>query len=88
MYKSDCYNYDGLVTWLRNNLEKNLIPQNSISANSIALKFSRLYFNVTENDVMHAMEEIGFDFEIKKGERYYSVSFSEPATKAIWKTFD
>ena len=88
MYKSDCFNYDGLVAWLRNSLENNLIPQNLISANSIAIKFSRLHFSVTETDVINAMQELGYECVIKQGERYYNVTFTEKAEKDIWRTLD
>lgn len=87
MYKSNCNNYEWLISWLKNNLESNLIPQNLISANSIAIKFSRLHFNVSEDDVIHAMEEIGYPFVSKQGEKYYNVSFTEKANNDIWKTF-
>ena len=83
---NECYNYDWFVNWLERNLVPNLIPQNLLSAKDISNHFSRLYFEVTVNDVTHAMEQIGYSCVIKQGEKYYSVSYTEEIRKKLWKT--
>ena len=87
MYKSNCYNYDWFVDWLRQNLTHNPIPQNLLSAELISKHFTRLYFDVTVDDVIHAMEELGYSGVIKQGETFYSVSYSEKVEKALWETW-
>ena len=88
MYKSKCYNYDWFVNWLERSLTPNLIPQNLLSAESIAKKFTRLYFEVSVEDVTHAMEQIGYTCVIIKGEKFYSVSYTEEVEKSLWKTWN
>ena len=88
MTKAECYNYDFLRDWLKRSIEPCLVPQAALSAKHIAVKFSRLHFTVTENDVINAMRNLGFECKIRKGERCYNVTFTEKATKDIWKTFD
>ena len=88
MYQSDCYNYDWFVDWLRRSLVPNLIPQYLLSAENIAKNFKRLYFDVSVEDVTHAMEQIGYTCVIKHGEKFYSVSYTEEVEKALWKTWN
>lgn len=85
---NECYNYDWFVNWLERNLVPNLIPQNLLSAKDISTHFSRLYFEVTVNDVARAMKQIGYSCVIKQGEKYYSVSYTDEFRKKLWKTWE
>ena len=88
MYKSDCYNYEWFVDWLRRSLVPNLVPQYLLSAENIAKNFTSLYFEVSIEDVVNAMEEIGYTSVIKQGEKFYSVSYTENIKKSLWKIWN
>lgn len=48
MTKSECYNYDWFLDWLKRSIIPNFIPQLTLSAEHIAKNFTRLYFTVDE----------------------------------------
>lgn len=88
MYHSDCYNFEWFVAWLKRSLTKNLVPQNLMSAKNISDKFSRLYFEVSIEDVINAMKIIEIPCVKKPDGKYYSVSFTEEVNKKLWKTWE
>ena len=88
MYKSNCYNYDWFVMWLERSLVSNSNQQNLLSAKNISDNFSRLYFEVSIEDVTHAMKQIGYSCVIKQGEEYYCVSYTDEVSKKLWKTWE
>ena len=85
MSKTECYNFDWLVDWLKRNIEPNLIPQLMVQAKYIALNFSNCYFFVTEENVVEAMQELGYPCIIKNEQKCFNASLSEQAKSEFAK---
>lgn len=88
MYKSECFNYDWFVEWLKRSLITNSTSQYFLSAKNISDHFSRVYYDVSIEDVVRAMEENGIPCVIEQGEQCYRVSYTKEAKAKIWKTFE
>lgn len=85
MTKSECYNYDWFLDWLKRSIVPTLIPQLTLSAEHIAKNFTRLYFDVDEELVALAFQELGYDCKYINGEKRYSISLTDKA-KAEFET--
>ena len=79
MTKAECYNYDFLRNWLKRSIEPCLVPQAALSAKHIADNFTRLYFNVDEDIVVTAMQELGYECKYVNSQKCFSVSLTSKA---------
>ncbi len=88
MYQSNCYNYEGLKNWLSQNLIEDKNCKFTYSSHIIASNFSRCYFQVSDRDVFEALSSLGYTFETRNEEYYFSFHSSSPAFKHFEKFWE
>ena len=79
MTKSECFNYDWFYSWLSHSITPNLIPQLTLPAKYIADNFTRLYFEVDEDIVVTALQELGYECIYENGKKCFSISLTQKA---------